>query len=145
MQGVDPAAVVGRYIEECWNRSQLRLIEELVAEDFVDHFPFDDGLPDGREGLIATIRLLRMAFSDLNFHIEDMVAEDDRVVVRYQMRGTHSGPFAGQPPTLRQVMINGMAMYRVEEHQIVDQWCFFDAVSLLQQIGAKERLLALQR
>jgi steroid delta-isomerase-like uncharacterized protein len=142
MQGVDPATVVGRYIEECWNRDQLRLIEELVAEDFVDHFPFGDGLPDGRDGLIATIRLLRMAFNDLNLHIEDMVAEEDRVVVRFQLRGLHDGPLAGHPPTLRRVMINGMVMYRVEAHQIVDQWCMFDAVGLLRQIGAASQVLA---
>jgi steroid delta-isomerase-like uncharacterized protein len=141
MHGVDPATVVGRYIEECWNRDQLSLIEELVAEDFVDHFPFDDGLPDGRDGLIATIRLLRMAFSDVTLHIEDMIAEDDRVVVRYQMRGLHDGPLAGQSPSLRRVIINGMVIYRVEDHQIADQWCMFDAVGLLRQIGAANQEL----
>jgi steroid delta-isomerase-like uncharacterized protein len=144
MQGVDPAAVVGRYIEECWNRGRLALIDELVSEDFVDHFPFDDGLPDGRDGLIASIRLLRMGFSNLQFHVEDMIAEDDRVAVRYEMRGLHDGPLAGQPPTLRQVMIDGMVIYRVEEHQIVDQWCMFDAVSLLKQLGAADRVLSLR-
>ena len=144
MQGVDPATVVGRYIDECWNRGRLDLIDELVSADFIDHFPFDDGLPDGREGLVATIRLLRMAFGDLHVQIEDMIAEDDRVVVRCQMRGTHDGPFIGQPATLRQVMINGMAIYRVEEHQIVDQWCMVDTVGLLRQLGATERLVALQ-
>jgi steroid delta-isomerase-like uncharacterized protein len=144
MQGVDPATVVGRYIEECWNRGRLSLIDELVSEDFVDHLPFDDGLPDGRAGVIATIRLLRMAFGTLHVQIEDMIAEDDRVAVRYLMRGTHDGPFLGQPPTLRQVMINGMVIYRVEDHQIVDQWSMVDAVDLLQQVGAKERLIALR-
>lgn len=141
MQGVDPATVVGRYIEECWNRGRLGLIDELVSEDFVDHFPFDDGLPVGRDGLIATIRLLRMGFSDFQVHIEDMIAEDDRVAVRYEMRGLHDGPLAGQSPTLRQVMIDGMVIYRVEDHQIVDQWCMFDAVSLLKQLGAADQLL----
>lgn len=142
MQGVDPAAVVGRYIEECWNRGRLGLIDELVSVDFVDHFPFDDGLPDGRDGVIATIRLLRMAFSNLQFHVEDMIAEDDRVVVRCEMRGLHDGPLAGRPPTLRQVMIDGMAIFRVEDHQIVDQWCMFDAVSLMKQLGASNLVLS---
>ncbi len=144
MQGVDPATVVGRYIEECWNRGRLSLIDELVSEDFVDHLPFDDGLPDGRAGVIATIRLLRMAFGNLHFQIEDMIAEDDRVAVRYLMRGTHDGPFLGQPPTLRQIMINGMVIFRVEDHQIVDQWSMVDAVDLLQQVGATDRLIVLR-
>lgn len=144
MQGVDPATVVGRYIEECWNRGRLDLVDELVSDDFVDHLPFNDGLPAGRTGMIATIRLLRMAFSNLHFQIEDMIAEDDRVAVRYLMRGTHDGPFVGQPPTLRQVMINGMVIYRVEDHQIVDQWSMVDAVDLLRQVGATDRLIALR-
>ncbi len=144
MQGVDPATVVGRYIEECWNRGRLSLIDELVSDDFVDHLPFDDGLPDGRAGVIATIRLLRMAFGNLHFQIEDMIAEDDRVAVRYLMRGTHDGPFLGQPPTLRQIMINGMVIFRVEDHQIVDQWSMVDAVDLLQQVGATDRLIVLR-
>jgi steroid delta-isomerase-like uncharacterized protein len=144
MQGVDPTAVVGRYIEECWNHGRLGLLEELVSDDFVDHFPFDDNLPDGRDGLMATIRLIRAGISDLHCVIEDMIAEDDRVVVRYRIRGTHDGQLAGHAPTLRQVMINGMVIYRVEDHQIVDQWSLFDTVGLMKQLRVVERIAAVR-
>ena len=53
MQGVDPAAVVGRYIDECWNRNRLDLVAELVADDFVDHFPFDPDLPAAAGAIIV--------------------------------------------------------------------------------------------
>lgn len=138
MQGADPAAVVGRYIEECWNRGRLDLIPELIADDFVDHLPFDADLPEGREGLIATIRLLRLAFSGLRLVIEDMIVEDDRVVVRFTLKGVQTGPFAGQPPRNQMVAIPGMAIFRVHEFQIADQWCQFDAFGLLRQLGATE-------
>jgi steroid delta-isomerase-like uncharacterized protein len=142
MIGVDPATVVGRYIEECWNRGRVDLVDELVAPDFVDHLPFDDDLPEGNQGLKAAIRLVRMAFSDLHLLVEDMIAEDDRVVVRFRLEGTHNGRLAGQLASLRRVMITGMAIYRVEHFQIADQWCMFDLIGLMQQISAREAFLA---
>ena len=142
MQGVDPAAVVGRYIEECWNRGRLDLIPELIADDFVDHLPFDTDLPEGREGLIATIRLLRHAFSGLRLSIEDMIVEEDRVVVRFTLRGVQTGLFAGHPPRNQDVAIPGMAIFRVHDFQIADQWSQFDAFGLLRQLGATEVLPA---
>ena len=142
MQGVDPAAVVGRYIDECWNRGRLDLIPELVADDFEDHFPFDPDLPDGREGLIATIRLLRFAFSNLRLAIEDMIVEEDRVVVRFALHGRQTGTFAGHVAEDRSVTIPGMVIFRVQDHQIIDQWCLFDAFGLLRQLGATDLKLA---
>lgn len=144
MLGVNPATVVGRYIEECWNHGRIDLVDELVAPDFVDHLPFDDDLPEGNHGLKATIRLVRMAFSDLHVLVEDMIAEDDRVVVRFRLEGTHNGQLAGRLASLHRVMITGMAIYRVESFQIVDQWCMFDLIGLMQQIGAREEFLAFQ-
>jgi steroid delta-isomerase-like uncharacterized protein len=141
MQGVDPAAVVGRYIDECWNRNRLDLVAELVADDFVDHFPFDPDLPAGRDGLVATIRLLRSAFSGLRLSIEDMILEDDRVVVRFALKGVHTGSFAGRPASGQPVLIPGTVIHRVQDHQIIDQWCLFDAFGLLRQLGAAELAL----
>lgn len=142
MQGVDPTAVVGRYIDECWNRGRLDLIPELVADDFVDHIPFDPDLPEGRNGLTATIRLLRHAFDQLRLVIEDMVAEEDRVVVRFCLKGRQTGPFAGQPALGQAVEIPGLVIFRIQDHQIIDQWCLFDALQLLRQLGATDLKLA---
>ncbi|CAN5593390.1 ester cyclase [soil metagenome] len=144
MREVDPTTVVGRYIDECWNHGRIDLIDELVARDFVDHLPFDDDLPNGTQGLKASIRLVRMAFSDLHLLVEDMIAEDDRVVVRFRLEGTHNGMLAGRLASLKRVMIAGMAIYRVENFQIADQWCMFDLIGLMQQIGAREEFLAFQ-
>jgi len=142
MQGVDPAAVVGRYIDECWNRGRLDLIPELVSAEFVDHLPFDPDLLDGRDGLIATLRLLRSALSGLRLSIEDMIAEDDRVVVRFTLKGRHTGPLAGRRASDRFVEIPGMAIFRIQDYQIIDQWCLFDAFELLRQLDAADLTLA---
>lgn len=139
MQGVDPAAVVGRYIDECWNRGRLDLIPELVAEDFIDHLPFDPDLPEGRDSLIATLRLLRAAFRDLRLSTEDMILEDDRVVVRFTLKGIHAASFAGHAPNHQRVAIPGTVIFRIQDHQIIDQWCLFDAFGFLRQISQMER------
>lgn len=136
MQGVDPAAVVGRYIEECWNRGRLDLIPELIADDFIDHLPFDADLPAGRAGVIATIRLLRAAFSGLRLGLDDMIVEEDRVVIRFSLTGRQTGAFAGYAPREQEVEIPGMAIFRVQDERIADQWCQFDAFGLLRQLGA---------
>lgn len=145
MQGVDPTTVVGRFIEECWSHGRIDLVDELVARDFVDHLPIDDDLPHGSQGMKATIRLIRMAFEDLRLLVEDMIAEDDRVVVRFKLEGTHNGRLTGRLAALDRVEIAGMAIYRVEHFQITDQWCMFDLIGLMQQIGVRESALVLQR
>ena len=135
MQGVDPATVLGRFIDECWNRGRVDLVDELVSVDFIDHLPFDESMPDGIEGLKALIELCWLGFSDLRLHVEDMVAEDDRVVARFVAKGTHDGAFLGALPSHRQLSVEVIAIYRVEQHQIIDQWCAFDTARVFRQLG----------
>ncbi len=145
MFGVAPATVVGRYIDECWNRGRIDLVDELVDADFIDHLPFETQLPDGITGLKSMIETVRLGFSDFRIDVEDMIAEDDRVVTRFLVKGTHDGPFFGLPPSHRQAQIDGIAIFRVDHHQILDQWCMVDRNRLMQQIGIGEELLALQQ
>ena len=135
MQGVDPATVVGRFIDECWNRGRIDLVDELVSAEFIDHLPFDESISDGIDGLKTLIELCRLGFSDLRLHVEDMVAEDDRVVARFVARGTHDGSFMGALPSHRCLNVEVIAIYRVEHHQIIDQWCAFDTARVFQQLG----------
>ena len=145
MFGVAPATVVGRYIDECWNRGRIDLVDELVDADFIDHLPFEADLPRGIGGLKTLIELVRLGFSDFHIVVEDMIAEDDRVVTRFLAKGTHDGPFFGLLPSNRQAQIDGIAIFRVEHHQILDQWCMVDRERLMQQLGVAEEKLVLQQ
>lgn len=145
MFGVAPATVVGRYIDECWNRGRIDLVDELVDVDFIDHLPFEAHLPSGINALKSMIELVRCGFSDFRIDVEDMIAEDDRVVTRFLVKGTHDGLFIGLAPSRRQAQIEGIAIFRVEHHQIVDQWCMIDRNRFLQQLGVGEALLVLQQ
>ena len=145
MIGVGPATVVGRYIEECWNRGRIDLVDELVDAAFIDHLPFEAHLPDGINGLKSMIEHARRGFGDFHIDVEDMIAEDDRVVTRFLLRGTHDGPFIGLMPSHRQAQVEGIAIFRVEHHQIVDQWCMIDRNRFMRQLGVGEEFLVLQQ
>ena len=75
------------------------------------------------------------AFPDLQFTIEDMIAEGDTVVVRYTTRGTHQGNLWGIPPTGKQVSGTGMFIDRPVNGKAVEQWINGDDLGLLQQLG----------
>jgi predicted ester cyclase len=66
------------------------------------------------------------AFPDLSFSIDDIVAEGDKVVIRYTQNGTHKGPYMGVPPTGRQLVERGMEMHRIVAGKIVETWMFPD-------------------
>ena len=125
-----------RVADEGFSRGNVDIFDELVAEDFVNHDPaVPPELPPGREGLKALARYYRSAFPDTQLTIEDQVAEGDRVVSRYTVRGTHKGDFAGVPATGKQITATGITIDRIEGGKIVESWNEFSQLSLLQQLG----------
>ncbi|HEY2854180.1 MAG TPA: ester cyclase [Gemmatimonadaceae bacterium] len=89
--------------EEVWHRGDLARIDELFAPDFVRHDPGRE--LHGPEQNRQFIEAQRAAFPDLHFHVEDQIAEGDKVCVRYRFDGTHKGPFNGIPPTNKRSVI----------------------------------------
>ncbi len=80
----------------------------------------------------------RDAFPDLHVTVEDVFGEDDRVVARCTVRGTHQGHGIGIAPTNAAVCYGGMCILRFEEGRIVEAWNSFDLHTLYQQIEAAE-------
>jgi steroid delta-isomerase-like uncharacterized protein len=127
-------AAYRRLIEEVFNRGNLAVVDELVAADAVDHSGMP-GRPEGAEGVKWAARMFRTAFPDLHFTVEDQVAEDDRLVNRFTVRGTHRGEFMGIPPTGRQVTVGGIDLIRVRDGRAVEHWVHMDMLGLMQQLG----------
>ena len=128
-------ALLRRFYEELWSRGNLEIIPELVAEDFVDHHPLP-GTPPGREGLAALVTTWRTAFPDMRETCEDLIAEGDKVVGRFTMRGTHSGEFMGVAPTGRRVTMSGIDIVRVAGGKIAEFWYGEHLLELMQRLGA---------
>jgi steroid delta-isomerase-like uncharacterized protein len=134
MMSADNKALVRRYVEEVLNGKNLALVDELFAEDFVDH---DSSMPEAR-GPAGVKRLAAMAhasFPDLHFTIEDIVAEGDRVVYRYTLSGTHGKDFMGIPTTEKKVSVTGIHIYRVTDGKLQEEWENWDMLGLMRQLG----------
>lgn len=106
----------------------------MYGDDWVGHFP---GMPPlDANGHEMYAKVMETAFPDLDRQIEDMVAEGDRVVVRWTAKGTHLGDFNGIPPTGNFATSSGITIFRVAEGRIVEEWSESDTLGLLQQVGA---------
>lgn len=123
-----------RFIDEVFNKGNLDLIDEYVAEDYVDHA---QGL-QGRDAYKHVLAGIRHAFPDLHVTIEDMLAEDDRVAVRITATHTHEGEFMGIPPTGVHGAHTGITIVRLEDGKVVEAWEESDMLGVLSQIGAVE-------
>jgi steroid delta-isomerase-like uncharacterized protein len=123
-----------RAVEEVWNQGNVDLLEELVASDFIIHAPQAE--IHGREGAKQYLAMLREAFPDIHFTIEDQFADGDRVMTRWIAHGTPKGAFQGIPPTNKQVRLAGTDIDRIANGKVVECWTSTDDVGLLQQLGA---------
>lgn len=131
----DEKAVAIRLIEEVWNEGNLDLIDELIAEDHVDHDPARAGMPGGREGTRTFVEMYRAAFPDLRFEIEDVIGERDLVAIRWRATGTNQGPLLGMPPTEKRVSVTGIAIDRIADGKVAESWANWDALGMLGQLG----------
>jgi steroid delta-isomerase-like uncharacterized protein len=126
--------LVRRFLDTIWNRRDLTNLAEFLAPNVISYPPHDrrEGIEDFKENF----REIYQAVPDLQFTLEDLVAEGDRVADRWQIRGTHRGEIAGIAPTGKQVSWTGMAFFRIEKGKIVEHWNEVDRLSLMQQLGA---------
>jgi steroid delta-isomerase-like uncharacterized protein len=127
-------ARIRRVIEEAYSRGDLSVVDEVAASDLVIHAPSQD--IRGREGAKQYISMLRAAFPDLQFTIEDQIAEGDTVVTRWIANGTHKGSFQGVPATGRKIRLVGTDIDRMTDGRVVECWAHVDEFGLMQQLGA---------
>ena len=92
--------------------------------------------PEGPEGIKAVVSMFRGGMPDLKVVILDMIAEGDRVMVRYKIEGTHEGDLFGVPPTGRRISIESITVERVSEGKIREHWRVTDTLDMMQQLGA---------
>jgi steroid delta-isomerase-like uncharacterized protein len=127
-------AVVRRLLD-VWEQGNIDLIDELLAPDYVNHSPATPEQPTGPEGLKGVVSMFRSAIPDLKMVVEDMIAEGDKVVLRYALEGTHEGELFGIPPTGKQLSVKGIAVERVSDGKIREHWRVTDELGMMQQLG----------
>lgn len=124
-----------RRLYEAVNTRNFHVVDEICADNFVDHNP-DPGQLPGREGVKAMFRQFCEAFPDLTLRVDSLVAEGDLVCARVTATGTHLGSFAGLPPTGRLVTVTGFDWVRVQNGKVVERRGVFDQAGMMAQLGA---------
>ena len=124
-------AIMRRIYDEVFNAGNLAVVDEIVATDVIEH----EGDAQGSEGLKQTVTMFRTAFPDLQFSVDDMIAEGDKVASRIMMRGTHKGEFMGIPATGKTVAIEGIDIIRFANGKAVEHWGVFDNAAMMEQLG----------
>lgn len=127
--------VVRAVFSEIWSQGNVELIPDLFSENFVGHFPGGTTV-HGREGLESEVIAHRTAFSDWTEEVEDEIIDRDRVAVRFTSRGTNTGDFLGNPPTGSRVEISEVAIFRLTDGRIAEQWVYPDLLSMQRQLHA---------
>jgi steroid delta-isomerase-like uncharacterized protein len=127
--------LVRRLMEDDISRGDEATAEAIIHPDFFDHTN-PPGMQRGLEGHKAIVGLFRSIFPDLEWRIDDLIAEDDKVVARTTMRGTHRGDFFGIPPTGRSVEMIGVHILRIADGRIIEHWGSNDDLGLMRQLGA---------
>ncbi len=142
MSTEDNKTLMSRFLEEVFNKKKLAALDEFIAPNQVDHTlpPF---LPTTPEGTKQAINIFLKAFPDVHLTVEDMIAEGDKVVIRYTSRGTQKGAFMGIPPTGKQMTVSSIIIARIADGKIVEEWGLDDQMGMLQQLGIIPALFGL--
>jgi len=118
-----------------WEEGNIDLVDKLLAPDYINHTPATPDQPTGPEGVKGVVSMFRSAMPDLRVIVEDMVAEGDKVAVRYTLEGTHEGELFGVPPTGQRLSIKSIAVERVSDGKIREHWRVTDSLDMMQQLG----------
>ena len=129
-------ALVRQIVEEIFNRGNISLADKLLAPDFVEREELPPGMPRDREGVKLLTTMLRSAFPDFKGTIDDIVAEGDKVVLRWTWSGTQKGEFMGVPPTGKSVSFGVIDIFRIAGGKVVEHWGLMDSMTMMQQLGA---------
>jgi steroid delta-isomerase-like uncharacterized protein len=125
--------VVRRYYEEILNQGHSDILQDMAVPDYIENDPLP-GQTTGLAGLEERVAMLRGALNP-HFTIEDLVADGDRVVVRWTQRGQQVRGFLGLPPTGKAFTIAGIDIHRLRDGRMAEHWHVVDQLSLLQQLG----------
>ena len=126
-------AIIHRYFEEWGNHGDTKAADELIDPNVTLRNPpaVLHSLEDYKRGMAA----FHTAFPDLHFTVEDVIAEGDKVVVRWSLRGTHLGDYQGRSPTGMTVTVTGMSLFRLADGKIQEVSVSMDRLGQWQQLG----------
>ena len=128
-------SVMNRFVEFI-NTGNEDLAHEVISPDAVFHAPSHPEPLRGPDGYMEVLGMMRSAFPDVQWTLEETVTEGDTVAARFTMRGTHDGEFFGIPATGNKISVQAMNFYYLADGRIVGERAQPDLLGVMQQIGA---------
>ena len=118
------------------NQKDFSIIDKVVAPDIVYHRPTGHDVIHGIDAYKHVFQALYAAMPDYQFTLDDLIAEGDKVVMRFTLTGTFTGELRGIPPNNQKITVWGLAIDRIVDGKIVEGWERYDTLGLMQQLGA---------
>jgi steroid delta-isomerase-like uncharacterized protein len=128
-------ATARRFFEEILGQGNWAAAGEVLSPDVVMHHPSSPEPVRSREAVQGFLSAFRAGFPDMRMSVLDAVAEDDKVVILWQMQGTQTAELFGIPPTGKAVKVRGMSLLRLADGKVVENTVSEDTMGLMQQLG----------
>lgn len=128
-------AIVRRLTQEGFVGGKVDTVDDLVAEDCIDHDPMP-GQGQGREGQRHTCQMVINGLSKRSTLQDDFMAVGDTVIENWIFQGTHTGEFMGTPATGKQLQVRGIEIWRLADNKIVERWGVVDAAGVMEQLAS---------
>ncbi|MHC4390609.1 MAG: ester cyclase [Planctomycetota bacterium] len=132
----DNRAVAARLLKEFYNDFNPSVAEELLTPGFTLHDPNSDVPLVGIDAYVVYISVYREAFEGFHMQAEDIIAEGDKVAVRWRASGVHKAELLGVPASGEEMVITGLTFYRFKDGKLDEAWTHWDALGLLRQLRA---------
>ena len=123
---------------EAFNTGDLSIVDEVTADNAVNHDPAQPEEAQGPEGFKQVIQMYRGAFPDLHIEVDECFSDGDLVCTRWTSSGTHEGDLMGLPATGKHTTSSGITIDRIQDGKVVESWNQWDNMGLMQQLGVGE-------
>ncbi len=128
-------AIARRWSEQLWSQGDLAVADAIVAPDYIRHDAGDPFPARGPEDVKRIVGMVRQMLPDLRIAVEDVIAVDDKVVVRYTAIATDTEGFMGRPPTGKRISTPAIQIFCFADGKIVESWAVRDDLGTLRQLG----------
>ena len=136
-------AIAKRWFDEVWNQRRIATITELFAPNGISHGAAEDGSDlRGPAPFLALYERLIGAFPDMKLTVEDAIAQDDKVLIRWTATMRHTGDDLGIAATNKPVAFGGMTLVKIANGKFIESWDHWDKLAMLQQLGVVPPLSA---
>ena len=130
--------LVRRFYKEVYGDWDMAVADAVLSPRFVSH-DWPEGGPTGPQAFRTYYAAIRSAVPDAHYIVDDLIAEGDKVVVRWRLLGTHLGAFNGIPATGASITLRGVAIYRLESGKLMERWVVSDLYGALRGAARSDK------